>query len=188
MVPLPFGLYRFCASLVSLVVLATPLLWSQKPIEAIPTEKVPERFLDRRVPPWPLPEAGTRPNSVQKGLSVSPEATKGPSGLRVKFFTPSAGDYRYFNNQISSDTMQPSETVESLGNSRHLTSSSSNQWLKPTFGINYPATQATENLHKYASHFRWVVPIMLRVSQEASKEARAHPHVTSVIKLFRPTF
>lgn len=181
----PFGLCRLCALLVSSVVLATPLLWSQKPIEAIPTaEEIPARFLDHRIPPWPLPEAGTHPSPVQEGPPVSPEAIKSPGGLPVRFFARSAGDYRYSNSQIFSNTMQPSGAVESQGNSRHLTSSISDQWLKPAFGTHHPTMQATENGYNYASHFRWAGPIILRVSQEA----RAHPHVTSVIKLFGPKF
>jgi len=165
--------------------------WSQttQPVEEIPrAEEIPARFLDHRIPPWLFPEARTHPSPVEEGPPVSLETTKSQTGLRVRLFAPRAGGYWCINSQNPSGPIQLSGTVELLGHSKQLTSSISGRWLQPPFGTHYRTMQASENLHNYASHFPWAAPIIPRVSQEASKEARAHPHVTVVLKLLRPTF
>jgi len=187
-----FGLCRvLCALLVSSFVLSAPLLWSQmtQPLEEIPTaEEIPARFFDYRIATWPFPETRTHPSTVQEGPPVSLEATTSQTGPRVRFFAPGAIDYRFVNSQTLSNPIKPSGTVEPLESSKYFTGSISGQWPKPVFSTHYPTMQATENVHNYASHFPWAAPIILRVSQEASKEARAHPHLTVVLKLFKPKF
>jgi len=61
----------------------------------------------------------------------------------------------------------------------------SSQWLAPTPGtVHHPTTQPSNDLHSYVHHVPWAGPISVRVSQHA----KAHPHVTAVLKVLRPQF
>ena len=164
----------FPTLLVSLLVLSTPFLWAQITQS---TEEI--SLFDGPIQAGPVPEARTHLGLVSEGLPLSFEAARRQTELQVKFFnTP-------INFQAALNLQRATGTGEWLGNAKYFTGSAPSRWLTSEYGkVHYPAIQAPNDLHNYGHHIPWAGPVILRLSQQA----KTHPHVTGVLKLFTPRF
>jgi len=163
----------FPTLLVSLLVLSTPFLWAQI------MQSTEGSLFNDPLQVGPVPEASTHLGLVFGGLPLSFEAARRQTEPQVKFFnTP-------INFQAAPNLQRATEMAELPGNAKYSTGSAPSQWLKSTDAtVHYPTIQPPIYFRYFGHHFPWAGPIILRVSQEA----RSHPHVTGVLKLFRPRF
>ena len=164
----------FATLLVSLLVLSAHMLWAQ--ITQAPEEV---RLLNSSMQLQPVPEARTRLGPVSDGLAMSFEAARRQIELQARFFrTPT-------NKQAALNLPRRTGTAELLGNARDFSGRVSSQWLTTTDAtVHYSTMQPPDHLRNLGHHVPWAGPIILRVSQQA----KAHRHVTGVLKLLQPQF
>jgi len=163
--------------LASLLGLSTHSLWAQK---SPPLEEIQARMFGRPIPLAPVPEARAHLGPVPETL---PEAPRSQTESREKLFRI---NYRrtLVNTQAWLNFQQPTGTAELPGKANYLTGTSS-QWLTSAYGrVHYPTIPPADHLQYYGHHIPWAGSTILRVSQQA----KAHPHVISVLKLLKPQF
>ena len=160
---------------VSLLLLSPHMLWAQM---TRPQEEA--RFLNSSIQLRPVPDTRTHLGPVSDGLAMSVEAARRHQfELQARFFrTPT-------NNQAALNLQRPTGTAELLGIPRGFTGRVSSQWLTSTDAtVHYSTMQPPDRLRYFGHHVPWAGPIILRVSQQA----KAHPHLTGVLKLLQPQF
>ena len=163
------SLYSHLSSLllVSLLVFSTHLLWAQG------TSTRAESAV-------PLPDA---PSTVQthlhltyKGFPLIFTQNQGQTESWLRFFPDRTGyDFRSVNiNAVSS---HDTKTIRLRGPNRYFIGSAPTKWttFAPTFG----------HVHHEMTHgIPWAGPVILRIGQLA----KAHPHITTVLKTVHPRF
>lgn len=176
----------FTIAQVSLLLLSTHWLWAQRmpPLEGTPVRL----FVDRTMQFAPVPEPSTHPPRVFGKLPLSLAANFQASQRQiqsgVRFFPGLTGDYHMpIDNKAAFELRQPAGTDERLGRTKYFTAP--NQWLTvaPAYGKTcYPTTYRANDLEYYGHHIPWAGSFALRVCQQA----KAHPQVTRILKLFTP--
>jgi len=164
--------------LVTSLVLSTHWLWAQ-------TSPTPEEFqggiFDRPIQLGSVPEAKSHPSPASETL---PDSPRSQTESREKLFRTSPY-HASINTQAALNLQQPIGTADSLGKSKYFKGSPPSQWLTSAYGkVHYQTIQPADHLQYYGHHIPWAGPTILRVSQQAKN----HPHVTSVLKLFKPQF
>jgi len=126
------------------------------------------------------PTAGTplRPVFV---LPESFATNKGETDWRLQLPPLLASYDRVPTNNRALLELQP-PTAGPSGKGKYFTRSTSNEWITPFHdkAPSAPVHHGNDLQHRIPG----AAPIILRVSQQA----QAHPHVTGVLKLFRPQF
>lgn len=174
--------YLFFTLLVSLLVLSTHLLWAQI---TQPIEDISVRLFDAPIQLAPDPEARTHLGPVPEGLPLSPEATRSQTEPQARLFSPFTSYYQPTNQQAASKLQHPTGLAELLGKAKYFTGSASSQWLRSADArVHYPMIHPSDHLQYYGHRIPWAGPMILRVSQQA----KAHPHLTGVLKLLQPQF
>jgi len=164
--------------LASLLGLSTHSLWAQK---SPPPEEIHARMFDRPIQLALVPEARAHLGPVPETL---PEAPQSQTDSREKLFPISYGQ-TLVNIQAGLNLQQPAGTAELPGKAKCLTGSTSSQWLTSAYcRVPYPTIHPADHLQYYSHHIPWAGSTILRVSQQA----KAHPHVISVLKLLKPKF
>jgi hypothetical protein len=159
--------------LVSSLVLSTHSLWAQKP--PLP-DKIQARSF-RQLATVPQARAYLRP---APGIPQSQnESRMRPSSFRIRHH------FILIDTEAPLDVGQPAGMAELQGQADSFTGSASSPWLTSAFGnIRHPTSQSADHLEYYGHYIPWAAPIISRVTQQA----KVHPHVTSVLKLFQPRF
>ena len=167
--------------LVGLVLLSTHLLWAQStstPEEsAVQLPDAPSRVAT-------VSEAQTPLLLTYRGSPLSFAQNQGQAESRISFFLHYPGDYRL---PISPNAAPypATRTAELWGKEKYLIGSAPSNWLTfaPTFGKTpHETTCCVGNLEHYVHRIPGAGSVILRIGQQA----KAHPHVTRVLTVFKP--
>ena len=114
-------------------------------------------------------------------LEILPEAPRSQAELHENPFHIS---YHYNLNhpQAALNLHVPTGAVELLGKPEYFNRITSSQWAAANGRLHYSTIKPADRLLYYSHHIPGATSSILRVSQQA----RAHPHVTSALKLFTP--
>jgi hypothetical protein len=175
--------HRSSILLVSLLVLSTHGLWAQRTStledSAVQLPDAPSRVAT-------VSEAQTHLHLTYKGLPLSFRQNQGQTESRIRFFPDHTG---YDRLSIKTSTMlnQGSGTAEFWGKNKYLIGSTPTKWMTfaTTFGhVHHKTIHGANDLEYYGHHIPWAGSVILRVGQQA----KAHPHITTVLKSVHPKF
>ena len=149
----------------------TPLLWSQA--------TQPRVGLEDRIQLAALPEVINFQSSFLPVFSPSLEAAEQRAPLRLTgSYDPPMSKQPTFNLQ------RTSSMAEFLRNGGHFTGAS-NSWMKFNYSTACDAgRQPISGAANKGRQIPWAGPIAIRVSEQA----KAHPHVTRVLRILSPKF
>ena len=170
--------------LVGFFVLSTHLLWAQgKP----PLEAPPAQLFDAPSQLATVSEAQTHLPFTDRGLPPSFRQNQGQTESWMRFFPPyNKGDYRLpTNTEAALD--QAARTAELRGEEKYSIDSAPSKWLTfaPIYGkVHHETIYSVDQPEYYAQHIPWAGSFILRIC----RQAKVHPHVTRVLKAFRPQF
>jgi hypothetical protein len=167
--------------LVSLLVLSTHVLWAQR---------TPEES-DVRLPDAPsrvatVSEAQTHFHLTYERLPLTFRQNQGQSESWMRFLPDHT---RYDRLSINSKAVlnQNTETAEFWGKNKSFIGSAPTKWhtFSPTFGlVHHETIHGVDELEYYGRHIPWAGSVILRIGQQA----KAHPHITTVLKSVHPKF
>jgi hypothetical protein len=153
--------------LVGLLVLSTRLLWAQgtstREESAVPLPDAPS-------------EVQTHLHLTHKEFHLTFKQNQGQTDSSMRFFTDRTG-YDRLSVNINAVLSQDSGTIEFLNPNQYFIGSAPTKRMTfaPIFG----------HVHHETIHgIPWAGPVVLRIG----KEAKAHPHITTVLKTVRPRF
>ena len=170
--------------MVSLLVLSTDVLWAQRTSTleetAVQLPDAPSRVAT-------VSEAQTRLHLSDKALPLSFfRQNQGQTESWMRFFSDGTGyDRRSINTTAVLN--QDRRTAEFWGKNKYFMGSALTKWMTfaPTFGhVRHEAIHGANDLEYYGHHIPWAGSVILRISQQA----RAHPHIASVLKAVHPKF
>lgn len=170
--------------LVSLLVLSTQLLWAQGKSRL---QTIPVQLFDGPSQLAPVSEAQTHRPFTYRGLPLSFRQNQGQAESWMRFSPPyNTGHYRL---PINTETVldQAARTAELPGKKKYFIGNASSKWLTfaPAHGKVHPETSdRVDEVEYYAQHIPWAGSLILRIRQQA----KVHPHVTRVLKVFQPKF
>jgi hypothetical protein len=153
--------------LVSLFVLCTHPLWAQR------TSTVEESAV--QLPDAPS-EAQTRLRLTYKGLPLSFKQNQGQAESWMRFFPDRTG-YDRLSVNINAVLSQDTKTAEFWGKNRYFIGSAPTKWM--TFA---PPLGPVHHETFYGTP--WAGSVILRIGDQA----KAHPHITSLLKTVHPRF
>jgi hypothetical protein len=169
--------------LVTLLLLSTHLLWAQRTStleeSAVQLPDAPSQFAT-------VSEAQTRLYLTYKGLPLSFSQNQGQTESRMRFFSDKTG-YDRLSINTNAVLNQDRETAEFWGRNKYFIGSAPTMWMTfaPTFGqVHHETILGTNDLEYYGHHTPWAGSVILRIGQQA----RAHPHITSVLRTIHPRF
>jgi hypothetical protein len=170
--------------LVSLLVLSTHVLWAQRkstPEESVvPLPDAPSRVAT-------VSEAQTHLHLTYKGLPLSFKQNQGQTESWMRFFPDHTG-YDRLSINTSAVLNHDTGTAELLNSGAKTNTSSAGappKWMTfaPTFGhVHHETTHGGNDLEYYGHHIPWAGSTILRIDQQA----KAHPHITTVLKSVHP--
>jgi hypothetical protein len=153
--------------LAGLLVLSTHLLWAQgtstREESAVPVPDAPS-------------EVRTHLHLTQKEFHLTFNQNRGPTESSMRFFPDHTG-YDRLSVNINAALSQDTRTIEFWDPNKYFIGSvpTKRMTFVPIFG----------HVHQEAIHgIPWVGPVVLLIG----KEAKAHPHITTVLKTVRPQF
>jgi hypothetical protein len=168
--------------LVSLLVLYTHVLWAQR--TSTPEESAVQ-----------LPDAPSRVATVSEAQTSFHLTYKLPLSLRknqiqtessMRFFPDHTG---YDSPSINANTAlnQHTGTAEFCCKKNYFMGSAPTKWMTfaRTLGhVPHETIYGANDFEYYGHHVPWAGSVMLRIAQQA----KAHPHITSVLKTVHPRF
>jgi hypothetical protein len=168
--------------LVSLLVLSTHVLWAQRTStqeeSAVQLPDAPSRVAT-------VSEAQTRLHLTYKGLPLSFKQNQGQTESWMRFFSDQTG---YDHLSINTNAVhQDRGTAEFWDKNKYAIGSAPTKWMTfaPTFGhVHHETIHGANDLEYYGHHIPWAGSVILRMGQQA----KAHPHITSVLKTVHPRF
>jgi hypothetical protein len=169
--------------LVSLLVLSANVLWAQRTSaledSAIQLPDAPSRVAT-------VLEAQTDLHLTYKGLPLVFTQNQGQTESWIRFSPDHTG---YDRLSINTSTMlnQDSGTAEFWGKNKYFIGSTPTKWMTfaPTSGhVHHETTHGGNDLEYYGHHIPWAGSTILRIGQQA----KAHPHITTVLKSVHPKF
>jgi hypothetical protein len=104
----------------------------------------------------------------------------------MRFFAAHRG-YELLSVNPNAVLNQDAGTAEFWGKNKSFAGSAPIKWMTfaPTFGqVHYEPIHDANNLEYYGHHIPWAGSVILRVGQQA----KAHPHITTIIKSVHPKF
>lgn len=169
--------------LVTSLALSTHALWAQR---TTTSEETADRLPDAPSQVAKVSEAQTGLHLSDRGLPLTFGQNQGQAGSWKRFFSGETGNDRRFIN-TSAVLNQNRGTTEFWGTSKYFMRSAPTKGMMfaPTFGqVHRETIQGTKDLEYYGHHMPWAGSVILRLSQQA----RAHPHIASVLKAVHPKF
>ncbi len=169
--------------LVSLFVLSTHVLWAQR------TSTLEESAVQLPdAPSWvaTVSEAQTHLHLTYKGLPLSFKQNQGQTESWMRLFPDHTG-YDRLSINTNAVLNQDTGTAEFWGKNKYLISRAPTKWmtLAPTFGhVHHETIHGANDLEYYGHHVPWAGSVILRIGHQA----KAHPHITSVLKTVHPRF
>jgi len=158
--------------LLNLLVLSTHVLWAQR------TSPLEESTVQ-------LPDA-PHVYLTYKRLPLSLEQNQGQAESWMRFFP----DHTSYNRQLINTNPvldQNTRAAEFWGKNRFFPRSAPTKWMTfaPAYGhAHHETIHGANDLEYYGNHIPWAGSIVLRVGQQA----KAHRHITSVLKMVQPRF
>jgi len=169
--------------LVSLLVLSTHVLWAQRTStleeSAVQIPDAPSRVAT-------VSEAQTHLHLTYKGLPLSFKQNQGQTESWMRFFPDHTG-YDRLSINTNAVLNRYTGTAEFWGKNKYFIDSAPNKWMTfaPTFGnVHHETIHGAKDLEHYGHHIPWAGSVIERIGQQA----KAHPHVTSVLKTVHPRF
>jgi hypothetical protein len=169
--------------LVSLLLLSAHVLWAQRTStleeSAVQLPDAPSRVTT-------VSEAQTRLHLTYQGVPLSSSQNQGQTESWMRFFSDKTG-YDCLSLNTNAVLNQDRGTAEFWGKNKYFTGSAPTKWMTvaPTFGqIHHETIYDTNDLEYYGHHTPWAGSVILRIGQQA----RAHPHITGVLKTIHPRF
>jgi hypothetical protein len=169
--------------LVSLLVLSTQVLWAQRTStleeSAVQLPDAPSRVAT-------VSEAQTSFHLTSKGLPLTLRQNQSQTGSWMRFFSDETG-YDRLSINTNAVLNQDRATAEFWGKNKGFIGSAPTKWMTfaPPFGhIHHETIRGANDLEYYGHHLPWAGSVILRIGQQA----KAHPHITSVLKTVHPQF
>lgn len=169
--------------LVSLLVLSTHVLWAQRTStleeSAVQLPDAPSRVAT-------VSQAQTSFHLTYKGFPLSLRQHQGQTESWMRFFSDQTG-YDRLSINTNAVLNQERGTAEFWGKNKGFMGSAPTKWMTfaPPFGhVHHETIHGANDLEYYGHHLPWAGSVILRISQQA----RAHPHLTSVLKTVHPQF
>jgi len=169
--------------LVSLLVLSTQVLWAQRTStleeSAVQLPDAPSRVAK-------ISEAQTSFHLTSRGLPLSLRQNQAQTESWMRFFSDQRG-YERLSIKSNAVANQDRGTAEFWGKNKGFTGSASTNWMTfaPPFGhVHRETIHGANDLEYYGHHLPWAGSVILRIGQQA----KAHPHITSVLKTVHPQF
>jgi hypothetical protein len=103
----------------------------------------------------------------------------------MRFFSDETRSRRSINTPAALN--QDSGTTEFWGKNKYFMRSAPIKWMtfSPVFGnVHHETIHGANDLEYYGHHMPWAGSVILRISQQA----KAHPHIASVLKAVHPRF
>jgi len=169
--------------LVSLLVLSTQVLWAQR---TSTLEKSAVQLPDAPSPVATVSEAQTSFHLTSKGLPLSLGQNQSQTESWMRFFSDQTA---YDRLSIKTNAVQNQDrgTAEFWGKNKGFMGSAPTKWMTfaPPFGrVHHETIHGANDLEYYGHHLPWAGSVILRIGQQA----KAHPHITSVLKTIHPQF
>jgi hypothetical protein len=169
--------------LVSLLVLSTHVLWAQRTStleeSAVQLPDAPSRVAT-------VSEAQTHLHLTYRGSPLSFKQNQGQTESWMRFFPDHTG-YDRLSINTNAVLNQDTGTAEFWGKNKYFIGSAPTKWMTfaPTFGhVHHETTHGGNDLEYYGHHIPWAGSVILRIGQQA----KAHRHITSVLKMVQPRF
>lgn len=169
--------------LVSLLVLSTHVLWAQRTLtleeSAVQLPDAPSRVAT-------VSQAQTSFDLTYKGLPLSISQNQGQTESWMRFFSDQRG-YERLSIKSNAVPNQDRGTAEFWSKNKYFIGSAPTKWMTfaPTFGHEHHETiHGANDFEYYGHHVPWGGSVILRIGQQA----KAHPHITSVLKTVHPQF
>jgi hypothetical protein len=156
--------------LLNLLVLSTHVLWAQR------TSPLEESAVQ-------LPDA-PHVHLTYKRLPLTFKQNQGQAESWMRFFPDHTS---YDRLLINTNAVLGQNTAEFWGKNRFFPRSASTKWMTfaPAYGqVHHETIHGANDLDYYGHHIPWAGSIVLRVGQQA----KAHRHITSVLKMVQPRF
>ena len=169
--------------LVTLLALSTHVLWAQR---TSTSEETADRLPDAPSQVATVSEAQTRLHLRDTVLPLTFGQNQGQSASWKRLFSGETGYDRRFIN-TTAVLNQNRGTTEFWGTNKYFMGSPPTKWMMfaPTYGqVHHETIQGAKDLEYYGHHMPWAGSVILRLSQQA----RAHPHIASVLKAVHPKF
>ncbi len=169
--------------LVGLLLPSTHVLWAQRtPALAESAVQLPDA--PSRVAT--VSRAQTHLHLTYKESLLSFKQNQGQTESWMLFFPDRTG---YDRLSINTNAVLNPETgtAEFWGKNKYFIGSAPARWrtFAPTFGLAHHETiHGANDLEYYGRHIPWAGSVILRIGQQA----KAHPHVTSVLNTLHPRF
>jgi len=167
--------------LVSLLVLSTHVLWAQR------TSTLEESTV--RLPDAPSRVATESEAQTHfltyKRLPLSLKQNQGQTESWMRFFPDHTGYDLSINTKAVLN--QDTGTAQFWAKNKYFIGSAPTKWstFAPTFGlVHHEAIHGVDELEYYGHHIPWAGSVILRIGQQA----KAHPHITTVLKSVHPKF
>ena len=169
--------------LVSLLVLSTHVLWAQR--TSTPEESAVQ-LPDAPSQVATVSEAQTHFHLTYKGLPLSFEQNRGQTKSWMRF-VPDHRGYDRLSINTNAVLNQDMGTADFWGRNKQFVGSAPTKWMTfaPTFGhVHHETIHGANDFGYYGHHIPWAGSAILRIGQQA----KAHPHITSVLKTVHPRF
>jgi hypothetical protein len=177
------GLHLSSILLVSLLVLSTHVLWAQRTStleeSAVQLPDAPSRVAT-------VSEAQTSFDLSYKGLPLSLRQNQGQTESGMRFFSDQRG-YNRLSINTNAVPNQDRRTAEFWGKNKGFMGSAPTNGMtfaSPFGHLHHETIHGATDLEYYGHHLPWAGSVILRIGQQA----RAHPHLTSVLKTVHPQF
>lgn len=168
--------------LVSLLVFSTHVLWAQR---TSTLEESAAQLPD--APSWVATVSGGQAHLhlPYKGLPLSFRQNQGQTESWIRFFPDHTGHDRLSIN-TNPVLNQHRGTPEFLGKTKYFVGSAPTKWMTfaPTFAHVHHETIHANDLEYYGHQIPWAGSVILRID----RNAKAHPHITTVLKTVHPRF
>jgi hypothetical protein len=166
-----------------LLVLSTHILWAQRTStleeSAVQLPDAPSRVAT-------VSEPQTHLHLTYQRLPLSFKQNQGQTESWMRFFPDHTG-YDRLSINTNAVLYQDAETAEFCGKNKSFIDSAPTEGMTfaPTFGHVYRDTiHGAHDLEYYGHRIPWASSVILRIGQQA----KAHPHITSVLKAVHPQF
>ena len=164
---------------------------SSSPSSASQTAPKAEEMSSVPLPDAPAPvatvsEAQTRLHLPYNKLTLTFKQNQGQAESWMRFFPDHTGYDRWTIN-TNAVLGQDARTANFCGKGRYFNNSAPTKWMTfgPTYGhAHHETIHGANDLEYYGHHIPWAGSVVLRIGQEA----RAHPHITTVLKTVQPRF
>ena len=169
--------------LVNLLVLSTHVLWAQR--ESTREESVVS-LPDAPSRAATVSEAQTHFHLTYKGLPLSFKPNLGQTESWMRFFPDHTG-YDRLSINASAVLNHNTGTAEFWGKNMYFIGGAppKSMTFAPTFGnVQHETTHGGNDLEYYGQHIPWAGSTILQIGQQA----KAHPHITTILKSVHPKF